>query len=111
MVSSVVDQTGLLLQLPQLLLPVELLLPEPLFHVHPVFHPLVPPVQLLFHPVPLLFPAAIFTGNVELLFARTGSNVAADTCTLLLIVPAAVACTVRLRDVDDQIGNCAIFRV
>ena len=81
---------------------------------------LVDPPGLLLFP-PLLFPPLLFnhvpvqpdtmTGKVDVLLARIGSNVFADTCTLLLIVPACTACTVILRVTDDPTGSCAIVRV
>ncbi len=97
---ALVDPSGLLL-FPPLLFP-------PLLFPPLLFPPLLFP-PLLFNHVPVQ--PDTMTGKVEVLLARIGSNVFADTCTLLLIVPACTACTVILRVTDDPTGSCVIVRV
>jgi hypothetical protein len=53
----------------------------------------------------------IVTGKLDVLFARIGSKVDADTCAALLMVPAWVACTVIERNTDVFTGICGIFHV
>ena len=60
-------------------------------------------VPVLFVPVLLVVHCTV-TGKVDVLFACTGSNVAADTCAALVNTPSCVACTVIERSTDVYAG-------